>query len=202
MTTYRKIETESGTVFLTFDEVRILLHSQGFHSCEGIYMPEKIFSSQEVLSVIYSLSKRGILQVMEEKEREAPGSAVEAEVLSERKREGSAAKVDMFHIRQDILQMILIMGAPVETLIYRQGESLPGFRKEFHNGREYFCYIVPNQILVVDQDWTRTDMLRMRIMSPEVFSRWEKEREKETAEDENRVEETPLSETDYLTTIF
>ena len=202
MTTYRKIETESGTVFLTFDEVRILLHSQGFHSCEGIYMPEKIFSSQEVLSVIYSLSKRGILQVMEEKEREAPGSAVEAEVLSDRKREGSAAKVDMFHIRQDILQMILIMGAPVETLIYRQGESLPGFRKEFHNGREYFCYIVPNQILVVDQDWTRADMLRMRIMSPEVFSRWEKEREKETAEDENRVEETPLSETDYLTTIF
>ncbi len=202
MTTHRKTETETGTVFLTFNEVKILLHSQGFHSCEGVFMPEKPIFAQEVLAVIHSLSRRGILQVVEDEERKDPGSSIKEGNHLIRKREERDVQEETFYVRPDILQMIRIMGAPVETLIYRQGETLPGFRKEFHNGREYFCYIVPKQILVVDRDWTRADMLRMRIMSSEEFSRWEEEREKEAVEEENGVEEASSPKLDYLTPII
>ena len=179
MTIYREKESEAEAVFLTFNEIRILLHSQGFHSCEGIYMPEKNYSAQEVLAAVHNLVKRGILQIMEGEDGNDPKGGLAENAF-----------------------MVLIMGAPVKTLIYRQGESLPGFSEEYHNGREYFCYIVPNQILVVERDWTRTDMLRMRKMSPAEFDRWEEEREKEATEKESAAGEDSLQNSALITPIL
>ena len=202
MTIYREKESEAKAVFLTFNEIRILLHSQGFHSCEGIYMPEKNYSAQEVLAAVHNLDKRGIIQIREgEDGNDTKGGLAENAFVREGAQEG-AAYMDTFQIRPDILQMVLIMGAPVKTLIYRQGESLPGFSEEYHNGREYFCYIVPNQILVVERDWTRTDMLRMRKMSPAEFDRWEEEREKEATEKESAAGEDSLQNSALITPLL
>ena len=124
MTIYREKESEAKAVFLTFNEIRILLHSQGFHSCEGIYMPEKNYSAQEVLAAVHNLVKRGILQIMEGEDGNDPkGGLAENAFVREGAQEG-AAYMDTFQIRPDILQMVLIMGAPVKTLIYRQGVFL------------------------------------------------------------------------------
>lgn len=206
MPVYREKESEAGAVFLTFNEIRILLYSQGFHSCEGIYMPEKNYSAQEVLAAVHNLVRRGILQIRDgeagnDDKNDDKGGMIRNAFISEGTQEGTDQR-GTFQIRPDILQIVLIMGAPVKTLIYRQGESLPGFSEEYHNGREYFCYIVPDQILIVDRDWTRTDMLRIRKMSPAEFSRWEEEREKEAAEKESGGGEDSLQDSAPITLIL
>ena len=147
---------EGKTILLSFDEVRILLYSMGITSCEGIQMPEKQFSPQEILQAMHALYRRGLLI-----SDESPH----------------------FLIRSDLLKMLSAMGNPGGTMIYRQGETLPGFSEEMNNGREFFCYIVPDYILVTERDWTRRDFLRLRAMTPIGFSEWKEAREHEAEEE-------------------
>lgn len=156
----QKQEPEEGkTILLSYDEVRILLYSLGYTSCEGIHMPGKQFSPEEILQAMHAMYRRGLL------------SPVDTE-------EGSH-----FAIRGDLQQMLNAMGNPGGTLIYRQGETLPGFSPELNNGREFFCYIVPDYVLVTERDWTRRDILRLRAMSPTGFSEWKDAREREAEEE-------------------
>jgi len=152
-------EEEGKTVLLSFDEVRILLYSLGFTSCEGIHMPEKEFSPQEILQAMHAMSRRGLLVA------------------------NDAQDGPQFTIRSDLLQMLSAMGNPGGTMIYRQGETLPGFSPELNNGREFFCYIIPDYILVTERDWTRREYLRLRAMSPEAFAEWKEAREREAEEE-------------------
>lgn len=151
------------TILLTYDETRILLYSLGFTSCEGIHMPEKDFSEQDVLQAMHRLAGRGLLLV----ENEEAAS---------------------FVMRPEIRQMMLAMGSPAGSFIYRPGESLPGFREEYYNGPEYYCYVLPDYYLVTERDWTRRESLRLRAMDTQAFSDWRREREQEALE-ENRASE-------------
>lgn len=186
MTSSRQSLPAEGAVFLSFNEIRVLLRSLGYLSCKGIYMPERNFTSYDVLNTMLGLSKRGILLPAEEPSSEAEDkSAGDQEIsrASKGERDNAIPEDRRFRIRPDVLKMISTIGNPVDTLIYRQGETLPGYSEEYHNGREYYCYIVEGYILVTERDWTRPEMLRLRAMSPSEFSRWEEELEQEAAEE-------------------
>ena len=43
-------------IFLTFDEIRILLYGLGKTKIEGVWMPEKEFTEQDVLAAMHHLS--------------------------------------------------------------------------------------------------------------------------------------------------
>lgn len=146
------------SVMLTFDEVRILLYSLGFTKCEGIYMPEKEFSAEAILRTMHKLSSRGILNVH------------------------TSGEKPQFVIKPALRRMLVTMGAPAGTFIFRPGEGIPGFSAELNNGPEYFCYMVPDYCLVAERDWTRKDSLRLRAMKPDEFQDWQKERELEAQE--------------------
>lgn len=146
------------SVLLTFDEVRILLYSLGFTKCEGIYMPEKEFSEKTVIRTMHKLSKRKLLDV---------------DVSGDRTR---------FVLKPSLERMLMTMGSPAGTFIYRPGESLPGFSLDFYNGPEYFCYMAPDYCLIAERDWTRRESLRLRTMDLDRFRSWQKERELEAQE--------------------
>lgn len=54
-------------ILLTFDEIRILLYGMGVSQIEGIYMPEKIFCEEEVISAMHHLVEAGFVEAGEEK---------------------------------------------------------------------------------------------------------------------------------------
>ena len=122
------------TWLLSFDELRILLYSQGYRQCEGIYMPEKAFTQDEVLQAMFQMSKRGLLT-------EQDGE---------------------FVMRQELAEMVQIIGAPSGTMILRSERE----------GQDYFCYIVPAHIVVSEKSRTKEDILRLRAFSPEAFTEW------------------------------
>ena len=150
-------------IILSYDEARILLYSLGFTRCEGIRMPEKDFSAQEVLQAMHKLAARGLLQT--DKDPSHQGGD------------------DRFIMQPQLQRMMTAMGDPAGTFIFRPGESLPGFSGELYNGREYFCYTLPDYCLVTERDWTRRDSLRLRAMDMETFTAWQKEREQEAMEE-------------------
>lgn len=154
------------SIILTFDQIRILLYSLGFDSCEGVFMPGKEFSPQEILKAINSLVNRGLLMLKEE------GG----------KKSDAMDKRPHFDIDPGLREMMLAIGSPGGAFEYRPGEGLPGFSKELYNGPEYYCYILPDYCLVVQRDWTRAESLRLRAMDPLMFSLWRQEREEEAAE--------------------
>lgn len=85
---------ETG-ILLTFDEIRILLYGMNVSEIEGIYMPEKIFCEEEILSAMHHMSVAGFIEAGEEK----------------------------FLVREDVRQILEIMAAPDWTEIYRQSEE-------------------------------------------------------------------------------
>lgn len=149
-------------IILSFDEVRILLYSLGFTSCKGIYMPVKEFTGREVLQAMHRLTGRGLLEA----------AADDAEPAAE----------ESFVMRPELRRMMMAMGNPAGTFIYRPGESLPGFSAELYNGPEFFCYTLPDYCLVTECDWTRRESMRLRAMDMESFAQWQKEREQEAEE--------------------
>lgn len=74
-------------VLLTYDELRILLFSIGCTECEGVFMPRKEFSQEEVLKAMHTMSGRGIL----------------------------IADNDVFIIREDIREMLEVISRPAAT---------------------------------------------------------------------------------------
>lgn len=81
---------EAG-IILSFDEFRILLYSMGIQTVEGIYMPEKKFSVQDIIQALHHMSVRGII----------------------------VAEQDAFTIRKDLLKILEIVGNPGQTIIWR-----------------------------------------------------------------------------------
>lgn len=78
-------------ILLTFDELKILLYGSKVTQIEGVYMPEKIFSSQEIAGALNHLSRIGFIKAGEER----------------------------FHIREDIKEIIGIMAQPDRTGILK-----------------------------------------------------------------------------------
>ena len=82
------------TVVLSFDELRILLYSQGYRQCDGIYMPEKDFSEEEVLRAMLHMSRNDLI-------KEKDGD---------------------FCPRADLAEMIPVIGEPAGTMVVRSAD--------------------------------------------------------------------------------
>lgn len=93
-------EVVEKSVLLTFDEIRILLYGMGVSEIVGFYMPEKIFSQEEVVAALRHLSEAGFIEAGEEK----------------------------FIIRKDIKNLLEIVAVPDFTDIWMpSGEEGPAF---------------------------------------------------------------------------
>ena len=55
---------EEGKI-LTFDELRILLFACGIKEINGVFMPEKVFTEEEVLSALHHMAEREIIRAEE-----------------------------------------------------------------------------------------------------------------------------------------
>lgn len=161
------------SIILSFDEIRILLYSLGFTSCEGIYMPRKEFTPQEIIKAIFDMVKRGLLIVRGEDEgiRELSTDMLSGKTLE-----------DGFIMDPALHSMMMAMGNPGGSFEYRPGEDTAGFYIEYNNGPEYYVYVLPDYYLVADRDWTRSDSLRLRAMNTQSFLAWRDEREEEERE--------------------
>lgn len=93
-------------IFLTFDEIKILLFNMGVSEIEGVYMPEKSFSKEEIILAMHHMSDVGVIEATEEK----------------------------FRIREDVKMLLTIMAYPQQTEIWcPYGEEGPNYflyRKE------------------------------------------------------------------------
>lgn len=56
----------------SYDELRVLLTALGYRECEGVFMPRKEFTAEDVLYVTYHLEKNGFLIAGEEAFRVPP----------------------------------------------------------------------------------------------------------------------------------
>lgn len=87
-------------IILTFDEIRILLYGLGKTGIEGVWMPEKEFTEQDVLYAMHHLSKAGFI----------------------------IAQDDRFIMREDVRRIIEIAAAPDATEIWTPcGEQGPSY---------------------------------------------------------------------------
>ena len=77
-------------ILLTYDEVRILLGGLGIHEIEGLYMPEKDFHEEEILSALHHLSKAGFI----------------------------TAGVAKFSLRKDVREILSVVAFPDDTRIW------------------------------------------------------------------------------------
>lgn len=93
-------------IFLTFDEIRILLYGMGVSEIEGVYMPEKIFHETDIVAALHHMSETGLIMAGEDK----------------------------FRIREDVRQILKAVAYPERTEIWQpHGEEGPAFflyRKE------------------------------------------------------------------------
>ncbi len=55
------MEMREDAYLFSFDELRVLLTALGYHECEGVFMPHKEFTAEDVLLVTYHLEKNGFL---------------------------------------------------------------------------------------------------------------------------------------------
>lgn len=86
-------------IILTFDELRILLQALGAEEIEGVYMPEKTFTEEEVLQAMQHLVHYRILQV----------------------------KGDGFYIREDIKEILAVIVSPEKTFLFDREDENPQY---------------------------------------------------------------------------
>lgn len=122
-------------ILLSFDELRILLYSMGIRSLEGIYMPEKEFSEMEIIQALRHMSGNGLI----------------------------LAENGQFSIREDLLQILEVMGHPAGTLVYSPKDG---------SAQEYFCYMVPGRVTVSERYWKKKDTLKLRLLTEDEFKAW------------------------------
>lgn len=147
---------ETG-IILSFDEIRILLYSMGVRTVEGVYMPRKKFSEADIIQALHHMSGRGLI----------------------------IAGESAFSIREDLLNMLKIVGNPMRTMVWAVGEAAETLEGEYpvmeHSasdmarGQEYFCYIAENQVVVGERYWKKKDALKLRLFTAEVFERWKEQ---------------------------
>lgn len=87
-------------LLLTYDEIRILFYGMGVAQIEGVYMPEKLFTEEEILLAMHHMSKSGFIEAGSEK----------------------------FRIREDVREVLEVMASPEWTDIWRpHGDEGPSF---------------------------------------------------------------------------
>ena len=124
-------------ILLSFDELRVLLYACGVRAVEGVFMPEKAFSEEDVISILYRLTKRGLISAEEE----------------------------VFVIREDLKELLDMMGAPERTFIHSA-----------EDGREYFCYESADRLVISELYRKKADTVKLTASSPEAFRSWREER--------------------------
>ena len=93
-------EVIEKSIFLTFDEIRILLYGMGVSQIDGVYMKEKRFNENEIVSAMHHMAATGFIK----------------------------AEEDKFKVREDVRRTLQIMAAPERTDIWRpHGEEGPAF---------------------------------------------------------------------------
>lgn len=59
---------DRGSLFY-FDELKILLYACGYRKVQGILLPEKTYSKDDIVQVLYHLSEMGVIEAHDEKFR-------------------------------------------------------------------------------------------------------------------------------------
>ena len=154
------MEIIKKNIILSFDELRILLYSQGFRRCEGVYMPEKDFSQENIINALDKLEKNGLLTI------EKADIAAESLPLVFGDEDDNSPDADdlpeeEFYIRSDLLLMLDIIGAPDATEILHAGEK-----------RKLFCYYSERGIVVSEKYPGRRECVRLTYYDPDEFEKW------------------------------
>lgn len=151
------MEIIEHTISLTFDELRVLLYSQGFKKCEGIYMPRKLFLASDVIAALKKLVECGLLTIEQERQFTQKLPIVfgtDADI------EDSKDPEEIFYIREDLLKMITIIGQPQTTEILDVGES-----------KKIFCYITDDGVVTSERYVGRKDTVRLMLLDAEKYGR-------------------------------
>lgn len=157
------MEIIEKSIILSFDELRILLFSQGYRSCEGVFMPEKDFSHTDILRALQKLVRGGLLSI------DAAGPQTEALPLvfedenEDDSRNDGLLKTDMypdeqFYIRRDLLRIIGIIGE------HRASEIIA-----LADGRKLFCYYSEDGIVTSERYRGKKDAVRLSCYTAEEF---------------------------------
>lgn len=162
------MEIVKRNIILTFDELRILLYSQGYRRCEGIYMPEKEFTQEEIIRALGKLVGSGLLTV----NRTEPAAAALPLVFTDNDTDTSGGGVlpaeEEFYIRDDLLEMIGIIGDPAATEILQQG-----------TGIRMYCYYSDKGIVTSERFPGRKECVRLTLYNAEEFERFRRGIEEE-----------------------
>ncbi|WP_346911255.1 hypothetical protein [Faecalicatena orotica] len=73
------------------------------------------------------------------------------------------AENKQFSIREDLLCMLEIMGHPAGTLVCSSKDD---------STQEYFCYMVPDRVVVSQRYWKKKDTLKLTMLTEEEFKVW------------------------------
>ncbi len=140
---------DNGILF-TFDEIKILLHACGVSEINGVYMPQKVFSEEDILYAMAHMERNGII----------------------------IAGSDGFFIRKDVQQMLQIMKSPTQQYIWsaEPTEQISYTENISHKeSMEYFCYVSENGIVVSERYWKKRDTVKLRFFQMAAFENWKKE---------------------------
>lgn len=151
------MEIVERSMILTFDELRILLYSQGFRRCEGVYMPEKEFSQRDIIKALGKLTECGLLSV----EKSTPQTEALPLVFDEEGMgTGAAAEEpdEEFYIRKDLLDIICVIGDHRDTEVITTDE-----------GRRLFCYYAEGCVVTSMRCEGRKDAVRLTRYTAEEF---------------------------------
>lgn len=157
------MEIVERSIILSFDELRILLYSQGYRSCEGVYMPEKNFSQTDIIRSLRKLTENGLLRIS------GAGPSTEALPLvfdadgngdgsAEKKASNDKYNEEVFFIRKDLLRMINIIGD------HKDSELIT-----CEDGRRLFCYYSEDGIVTSERHPGRPDAVRLSFYSADEF---------------------------------
>ena len=140
---------DTGILF-TFDEIKILLYACEVSELEGVYMPQKVFSEEDILYAMAHMEKNGII----------------------------IAGKEGFSIRKDVHKMIEIMKAPTQQYVWNTNSSEQIVYNEhilYQENIECFCYISEKGVVVSERYWKKRDTLKLRFFQMAEFEKWKEE---------------------------
>ncbi|MBR2675261.1 MAG: hypothetical protein IKE52_07440 [Mogibacterium sp.] len=160
------MEIVEKSIILTFDELRILLYSQGERSCEGVYMPKKEYLPESIINSLDAMNKNGLLK---NEGSHAQNEALPT-ILGDSDEVNSKDNEEKFFIREDLLDMLRIISNHTATEIL-----------ELEEGRKLFCYYSENGVLTSEKCSNRRDSVRLTHYTAESFEKF-----KESIEEDDK----------------
>lgn len=76
------VEMIEKGILITFDELRVLLFGKGVTEIEGVYMPEKKWSEEEILTAMHHMAKMGFIEAEETRFRMRPDIDTMLEIIA------------------------------------------------------------------------------------------------------------------------